>query len=1222
MWVNILKTFLFKMIKAIWYLLASLLLLAAVLVSIAHLMTPLLNRHHADFEAWASFLLQVPVSIEEVHVDWRGYTPEFSLSHVIVLDKQTRKPAFDVQEIKIGFQLFSSLWKRQIVLQDIILSGANVTVLQDASGQLSIKDLPVHEEKDLKAYRLMDILEWIFSQPYLALHDLDVRFVPYKGEYKELSFHKVSLLNKDNLHKISSSFTLHQEIPTEIKTQIEWSGKIADWSHTKGHAYINLAGFSLPQWLKSQEQVVNQLLSSWQIHQGIGGANIWLDWENRQLQQVQSIFQWYDLEFYSVFDQKTYPLQRLSGHVGWKREGEKQIFAGDSILIDFPQHLWPATTFYVVLSSLPLKENAGVSADHTWHLEKFRVGYVDLQDILPVIMANAGLPATWRKNITSLNPTGDLQNIDLSWRASLTAFDQTSFSGEAQSLSFLPFQHFPGVTHLSGRWEWNGKTGNVQLASHDLNFTLHSIFTESLSFDEVIGHVSIERDRSGFWSFQSSDMIANNTDINTKAAIQMTFPTQHSPTVDLKATFTLAHVAHVVHYLPTGILDHNLVTWIKDAFLKGSLVSGKAIMRGNLKDFPFDGESATEKKGVFNVSGELKDIDFHYAPYWPIIRQAQGQLNFVGRSMQVYIDSALIMDIPIEHISSEIPYIGEERPAILNVRGQIQSDLVQAMTFIHQSPLEKTIGKALRNLQLQGDMTLGLSLAIPLYAPEEAKVVGQVQVAKGKLVLPTWGLGLEQLHGSFQFTEHDISADKLQGILWGEPTVLSLSTIAATEDDLSHVEAKITGMIDIAHMDSALNLSLGRFLSGTTAYQARLDLYKKESEADQIYFHSDLQGIAIDLPAPYGKNATEKRNFALNFSISSIPQYLAHLKYGDLIQAQLKIWAEKDFRLIDIDSAQLKGRVRFSYPFDHKEPIQAQLEKVAITSSNEKTISSLDPQSLPPLEIIVRQFIYEKMNLGQLVLNTIPKSNGMIIQNFNLSAPDYYFKSHGLWTVVNKMQKSQIQGSIQSMNVRKFLGRLGIQSESLIVDKGQANFDLQWKGAPYSFSLQNILGSFYFALEKGRIINLNEANNNKMDLGRMLSLFSLQTIPRRLSLDFSDLFEQGYSFDFIRGNFNLRQGDAYTQKEVTLEGPVASVKAYGRIGLLNKDYDLHLSISPHVTESLPIVAGAITLNPFVGAAAWLVNKMVLSNQVSKVITYNYTVTGPWSNPIWQSTSPN
>ena len=139
-----------------------------------------------------------------------------------------------------------------------------------------------------------------------------------------------------------------------------------------------------------------------------------------------------------------------------------------------------------------------------------------------------------------------------------------------------------------------------------------------------------------------------------------------------------------------------------------------------------------------------------------------------------------------------------------------------------------------------------------------------------------------------------------------------------------------------------------------------------------------------------------------------------------------------------------------------------------------------------------------------------------------------------------------------------------------------------------------------------------------MDMGRMLSLFSLQTIPRRLSLDFSDLFEQGYSFDFMRGDFSMKQGSAYTQKPAVFEGPGAYITASGRIGLLAQDYDLNLSVAPHVTESLPIVAGALTLNPFVGAAAWVVNKVVLSREVARVATYNYKVTGPWNAPVWRS----
>jgi uncharacterized protein YhdP len=134
-----------------------------------------------------------------------------------------------------------------------------------------------------------------------------------------------------------------------------------------------------------------------------------------------------------------------------------------------------------------------------------------------------------------------------------------------------------------------------------------------------------------------------------------------------------------------------------------------------------------------------------------------------------------------------------------------------------------------------------------------------------------------------------------------------------------------------------------------------------------------------------------------------------------------------------------------------------------------------------------------------------------------------------------------------------------------------------------------------------------------MGFGRLLNLLSIQSIPRRLSLDFSDLFQKGYSFDSLKADFTLKDGGAFTNN-MQFNGPIARVDIAGEIGLAGKNVDIQLNVTPYVTSSLPVVA-AIAGGPVVGMATWMVDKVV-SGQVSKVATHEYRVTGSWMNPVW------
>jgi uncharacterized protein YhdP len=118
-------------------------------------------------------------------------------------------------------------------------------------------------------------------------------------------------------------------------------------------------------------------------------------------------------------------------------------------------------------------------------------------------------------------------------------------------------------------------------------------------------------------------------------------------------------------------------------------------------------------------------------------------------------------------------------------------------------------------------------------------------------------------------------------------------------------------------------------------------------------------------------------------------------------------------------------------------------------------------------------------------------------------------------------------------------------------------------------------------------------------------------LPRRLSLDFSDIFQKGFSFDRIEGDFILKDGNATTQNLV-MDGPAARIEAQGRIGLGARDYDQIVTVNPNVTSSLP-VAGAVVGGLGVGAAM-LLAQQILEPEIDKATRVKYRVSGPWDNP--------
>jgi uncharacterized protein YhdP len=167
------------------------------------------------------------------------------------------------------------------------------------------------------------------------------------------------------------------------------------------------------------------------------------------------------------------------------------------------------------------------------------------------------------------------------------------------------------------------------------------------------------------------------------------------------------------------------------------------------------------------------------------------------------------------------------------------------------------------------------------------------------------------------------------------------------------------------------------------------------------------------------------------------------------------------------------------------------------------------------------------------------------------------------------------------------------------------DFDLKWVGAPTAEALSQAEGHIQLSLDKGQIVGL------KPGAGRVLGLTSVAALRRRLALDFSDLTDKGLAFDTVRGDFDLRDGSAYTDN-LLVKGPAAEIGLIGRVGLKNKDYDQTAVVTGSVGNSLPLAA--LAGGPVVAGAVLLFTQ-VFKGPLKGLARGYYRITGGWDNPI-------
>ncbi len=329
----------------------------------------------------------------------------------------------------------------------------------------------------------------------------------------------------------------------------------------------------------------------------------------------------------------------------------------------------------------------------------------------------------------------------------------------------------------------------------------------------------------------------------------------------------------------------------------------------------------------------------------------------------------------------------------------------------------------------------------------------------------------------------------------------------------------------------------------------------------------------------------------------------------DLKTTQLGLQPQENAWLVTINSQMLAGNLVIPDIFPQG-TVTARLQYLNLRPSDKTQKNNLAPDDVPNLILTSDSVHYGNKNLGRVQLNLSKQDHRVIINSLQAGNQSYDLTANGIWTGTTASQRSFLSGQLVAKNFGSMLQDWDV-TKSLADGNGTVRFNLNWLGAIFAPKLQTLSGTLNLKLKDGRIINLSSSTEAELGLGRVLNLFSLQTLPRRLRLDFSDLTDTGFSFDTMSGNFSLNNGNA-TTSDGYLNGPVAKIQIRGRIGLSNHDYNVDLNVTPNVTSSLPIVA-TVAGGPIAGAITWLAGK-IISPAVSQLTTYHYHVTGSWDNP--------
>ncbi|MBT8419529.1 MAG: hypothetical protein KJO08_01575, partial [Gammaproteobacteria bacterium] len=420
----------------------------------------------------------------------------------------------------------------------------------------------------------------------------------------------------------------------------------------------------------------------------------------------------------------------------------------------------------------------------------------------------------------------------------------------------------------------------------------------------------------------------------------------------------------------------------------------------------------------------------------------------------------------------------------------------------------------------------------------------------------------------------------------------------------------------------AKHLSLDQWLPLLTAAQSTADQAQGQWLSGALP-PGDMPSPTFQIKIPAGKRKTGSKQQAPAKTIDVVEQFdieIDKLTAFSRTFRNLKLKAgpgDDGSWYVQVQGGKASGYVRLPAA-DTNEAIVADFAHLQLPATNHSgKQGGADPRKIPSVHFTCKNLTYDTWPLGNTRFELARTPQGLAVKAIDIRSKGLRIKGHGAWEQsASARSSSRLWLDIRARDLGKLLSSFGYEGK--VAKKGKTHLKLNatWPGSLTQFDLGRANGSLDVKVEDGRLMAIEPGAT-----GRVFGLLSVTLLPRRLLLDFRDLYEEGFIYDRMEGKFTIARGKAETTR-FAVEGPTSHIDITGSTGLVNKDYDQMVTIIPKLASaSLPLAAVGIPLAA-IGIAQYLLDEPFFD----KVFAYQYTIGGTWDDPKielveteWEST---
>jgi uncharacterized protein (TIGR02099 family) len=1143
-----------------------------------------------------------------------------------------------------------SLLYRDLRLHSVVIDGPRLAVRRDAAGGFEVAGVRLQRATGASPAGFSG---WLLGQGDIEIRNAEIEWRDNKRGAPPLSLSGVNLhlRNDGNRHALGVSASLPAELGGRLELRAEVSGRpLAEAEPWSARVYAELGYADMAAWRRWIDLPVG-------IARGEAALRVWSSLENGAWRTVTADMIGSDVALLLGAELPAVELEALRGRLQARALNDGYQVTGRQVSL--AQIGGPAigpTDFQIVWRPGGGRANANA---------------VDLGPLARLARA-LPLPADLVQLADELEPHGQLADASYQWDGPLGAPARFQARARFAELGLKPWGRVPGFARLAGTLEASESGGRVYLQARDAQIELPKIFPQPrVAFDTLSGQLDWQQE-AGRFSARLTSIDFANADLSGSAFGGFTRGAQGPGAIDLSATLTRADARQVARYLPlASIMGEKPRQWLVAGLVAGQASDVHLRLRGNLADFPYrdpaQGQflvTARVQNGVLHYADgwpriEAIDAQLHFE---------RDRMDIVGRSGSILGAHLAKVHVSIPNLGSRDPQLsvrGEASGATAEFLKYIAASPVRRMIAGFTDGISASgegrlhLGLELPLAHLEGSRVTGdyefadNTVQLHPQLPPVEQAAGRLsftqasftaQEARGRLFGgPFFFSGGTRGKGALEFSARgDAMPQALSGI--PEEWRRSLSGHVPYNATVSLRDGAARLVLDssLRGLASALPAPLAK--SAEETLPLRLEMRTTEAGARERILASLGKRLALEVMRSGRPGALELERAGV--WLSPLAGQTVHLpSQGVAVQGSLPVldfdaWrsmfapgasgAPSRALLLDVKLGQLKAygkpfngvTLRASSAAQGWSAIIAAVEvqgELAYRVQDGRLIARLarfdvppdaagkagpafKPGELPAVDFVAERFSVRGRPLGRVELAAEPEGDDWRIDKLKLLNSDATLQAKARWHGGVKT-RTTLDFSLEASDAGAMLGRLGYAG---LVAGGTAQLEgsASWDGEPLSFDAGTLSGELKLVAEDGQFLEIEPG------IGKLISLMSLQALPRRVALDFRDVFSKGFRFDRIDAASRVERG-VMQISEFRMRGPAADVRMSGTADLAHETQDLKVRIVPGLGDSASTAIAIV--NPVAGVTAALAQR-VLKNPLGQIFAYEFSVTGGWTEP--------